>query len=205
MSAEGQAADYAARIGARVRDLRRERGMSLSALALEAGIGKATLSGLEDGSRGNPTIETLYAVAGRLGVPLASILPDPPRTLGSPAEAAPEIRGAAVSAVLLESFTDAATVTELYRLHIRPGREQMSPPHPPGTVEYLTVFSGTARVGPPGETVVVPAGGHVAWTADTPHTYEAVGGEDVLASLLIRTSPGFHRAPPPEDGGGAGR
>lgn len=202
MSAEGHAADYAARIGARIRDLRHARGLSLSALASEAGIGKATLSGLEDGSRGNPTIETLYAVAGRLGVPLAAILPDPARSLDAPALVAPEIRGAAVSAVLLESFADARGVTELYRLHIRPGREQTSPPHPPGTVEYLTVFSGTARVGPPGATLTVPTGGHVSWTADVPHTYAAVGDEDVFASLLIRSSPA---APPPEDGGGTGR
>lgn len=189
MSAEGQAADYAARIGARIRELRQKRGLSLSALALEAGIGKATLSGLEDGSRGNPTIETLYAVAGRLGVPLAAILPDPARSLGAPAAEPPEIRGAAVAAVLLESFSEGDTVTELFRLHIRPGREQVSPPHPPGTVEYLTVFSGTARVGPVGATVVVPAGGHVSWTADGPHSYAAVGEEDVFASLLIRTFP----------------
>lgn len=204
MSAEGQAADYAAQIGARLRDLRHARGLSLSALALEAGIGKATLSGLEDGSRGNPTIETLYAVAGRLGVPLAAILPDPARSLDSPAVVAPEIRGTAVSAVLLESFAEAGVVTELYRLHIRPGPEQTSPPHPPGTVEYLTVFSGTARVGAPGATLTVPAGGHVSWTADVPHTYAAVGDEDVSASLLIRSFP-HSPAPPPEDGGGAGR
>ena len=73
---EREAADFAAQIGARIRRLRTERSISLSALARDARIGKATLSGIEDGSRGNPTVETLYAVAGRLGVPLAALLPD---------------------------------------------------------------------------------------------------------------------------------
>jgi transcriptional regulator with XRE-family HTH domain len=189
VAAEGEAADYAAQIGERVRRLRHERGLSLSALALRAGIGKATLSGLEDGSRGNPTIETLYAVAGQLGVPLAAILPDPASSLGAPAVVPPEIRGAAVAAVLLESFAEAGVVTELFRLHIRPGQEQVSPPHPPGTVEYLTVFSGTARVGPVAEPMVVPTGGHVSWTADVPHSYVALGDQDVFASLVIRSVP----------------
>ena len=183
--AQGPTTEFAAQIGERIRRLRRERSVSLSSLARDAGVGKATLSGIEDGSRGNPTVETLYAIAGRLGVPLAALLPEP----GHGAEDAPlqAIHGTAVSAVLLETFADEGTVTELHRLHIRPGYEQHSPAHPPGTVEFLTVFTGTARVGPSGATVVVPPGGHVSWTSDTPHVYATASDDDVFASLLIRT------------------
>lgn len=181
---DGTTADFAAQIGARVRRLRQERGVSLSALARDAGVGKATLSGLEDGSRGNPTIETLYAIAGRLGVPIGALLPDPPQQGEKPLET---IHGTAVSASLLETFSDEDVDTELFRLHIRPGYEQQSPAHPPGTVEFLTVFKGTARVGPADALLTVPPGGHVSWPADMPHTYNAIGGEDVFASLLIRT------------------
>lgn len=177
-------ADFATQIGARIRRLRQERGVSLSALARDAGVGKATLSGLEDGSRGNPTIETLYAIAGRLGVPIGALLPDPPQQGEQPLTT---IHGTAVSASLLETFSDGDVDTELFRLHIRPGHEQQSPAHPPGTVEFLTVFNGTAKVGPADGLVTVPPGGHVSWTADVPHTYAAVGEEDVFASLLIRT------------------
>lgn len=181
---DGTTADFATRIGARIRSLRREREVSLSALARDAGVGKATLSGLEDGSRGNPTIETLYAIAGRLGVPIGALLPDPSEPGEAPLRT---IHGTAVSASLLETFSDADTDTELFRLHIRPGHQQLSPAHPPGTVEYLTVFTGTACVGPPDALLTVPPGGHVSWTADVPHTYNAIGDQDVFASLLIRT------------------
>lgn len=185
MAQGDEAVDFAARIGERIRRLRQERGVSLSALARDAGIGKATLSGIEDGSRGNPTIETLYAVAGRLAVPLAALLPEP-----GPAEGGAErqtVHGSAVSAALLETFVDGDTTTELYRLRIRPGATQQSPPHPAGTVEFLTVFSGTARVGPVEAPVLVPPGGHVSWVSDTPHVYATAGAEEVVASLLIRT------------------
>jgi transcriptional regulator with XRE-family HTH domain len=181
---DGTAADFATQIGERIRRLRHERGVSLSALAAGAGVGKATLSGLEDGSRGNPTVETLYAIAGHLGVPIKALLPDPPRPGDAPLET---IHGTAVSASLLETFTDPGLDTELFRLHIRPGHKQLSPAHPPGTVEYLTVFTGTARVGPPDALFVVPPGGHVSWVADVPHVYSALGTDDVYASLLIRT------------------
>ena len=58
-------------VGARISTLRTERGLSLSALARAAGIGKGSLSELEAGQR-NPTLDTLYAVAGPLGVPLTA-------------------------------------------------------------------------------------------------------------------------------------
>lgn len=198
---EGTTADFAAQIGARIRRLRRERDVSLSALARDAGVGKATLSGLEDGSRGNPTVETLYAIAGRLGVPIGALLPDPRQRGDKPLET---IHGTAVSATLLETFSDAGNAgsagnagntgntgnnidTELFRLHIRPGYKQLSPAHPPGTVEYLTVFSGIAEVGPPDALLNAGPGEHVSWKADVPHTYCVIGEEDVFASLLIRT------------------
>lgn len=96
------------------------------------------------------------------------------------------MHGEAVTVTLLEAFVDGGVSTELYRLRIRPGRVQTSPGHGPGVVEYLTVFSGTARVGPLGAAVDVPAGGHGYWPCDGPHTYAALGSTPVEASLLIR-------------------
>jgi transcriptional regulator with XRE-family HTH domain len=176
-----QRATFAAEVGRRIQRLRQARGLSLSELAHRAAVGKATLSGLEAGTR-NPTLETLYAITAQLEVPLATVLTDP----GTPASEAEAVHGAAVSAVLLESFADETVTTELYRLRIRPGRVQVSPAHPRGTVEYLTVFAGTARVGPVDGPVVVGAGDHVSWAADVPHLYAAEDGTDVHAGLLIR-------------------
>ena len=50
-------------LGARLRELRVERGMSLSELARRAGVGKGSLSEIESGRR-NPTVETLYSICG---------------------------------------------------------------------------------------------------------------------------------------------
>ncbi|GAA2723416.1 helix-turn-helix domain-containing protein [Actinocorallia aurantiaca] len=170
----------AAEIGRRIRELRKARGLSLSELAHRASVGKATLSALESGTR-NPTVETLYAITAQLNVPLAAILTDPGIR---PPEAV--FHGEAVSGQLLEAFEDREYVTELYRLRIRPGRRQVSPAHPEGVTEHLTVFAGAARVGPLDAPVVIPAGSHASWRSDVPHLYATETSEEVHAALLIR-------------------
>ncbi|MFJ4776738.1 helix-turn-helix domain-containing protein [Streptomyces sp. NPDC088762] len=171
------AAVLAAQVGARLRALRTERGLSLSELARRSRVGKGTLSELESGRR-NPTLETLYALTTALEVPLSTAL----HTTGTAAE----ISGAAVSAVLTERFEDASAVTETYRVRIRAGSAQQSEAHTPGTTEHIVVLAGTALVGPLGAPALrVGPGEHASWAADTPHTYQAPAG-DVEALLVVR-------------------
>ncbi|WP_119731045.1 helix-turn-helix domain-containing protein [Thermomonospora amylolytica] len=163
-------------VGRRLRALREERGISLSELARRAGVGKATLSGLEAGTR-NPTLETLWAVTAELAVPITALLA--PRS-------GHVMHGASVQATLLEVFDDESVTYELYRLTFPAGTEQTSPPHPPGTTEHLTVFAGTLRAGPVDAPREVGPGGHLSWRSDVPHGYRVVGPDDVHASLLMR-------------------
>ncbi|NYI07216.1 helix-turn-helix domain-containing protein [Allostreptomyces psammosilenae] len=174
--------------GRRLRRLRQERGVSLSALARRAGVGKATLSGLENGTR-NPTLETLQAVSAGLGVPLTALL-TPPGTAGEPA---PVMHGAAVEVTLLQVFDDATVTYELYRMRVAAGFTQVSQPHQRGVTEHVTVFAGLLRAGPADAPSVAGVGEHISWAADVPHTYQAVGPEDVVASLLMR----YPREPAP--------
>ncbi|MEO3746475.1 helix-turn-helix domain-containing protein [Plantactinospora sp. B5E13] len=169
-------------VGRRLRELREARGLTLSELARMAGVGKATLSGLENGSR-DPRLETLYAIAAALGVPMSALTLD----RGAPVSTAAPVRGEAVVSTLLEVFEEPAATYELFALRIVDGVEQVSPAHPAGVTEHLTVFSGHARVGPVDAPVPVGPGEHVSWAADTPHLYAAAGPDEVRATLLIRT------------------
>ncbi|QKW24062.1 helix-turn-helix domain-containing protein [Kitasatospora sp. NA04385] len=174
-------------MGLRLRELRAARGLSLSELARRSGVGKATLSGLESGSR-NPTLETLYALTTALGLPLSAALQAPEQAVREAATGralGPEVSGRVLDAVLLERFEDAAAVSETYRIRIRPGGVRRSAAHPPGTVEHLVVLSGTALVGTEESPVAVAPGGHHTWAADVPHRYEALE-RDVEAVLVVR-------------------
>ncbi|WP_200827482.1 helix-turn-helix domain-containing protein [Thermomonospora echinospora] len=170
-------------VGRRLRALREERGLSLSELARRAGVGKATLSGLEAGTR-NPTLETLWAVTGELGVPLTALFTRPPGQSTEPDS--PVFHGESVEATLLRVFDDETVTYELYQVRFPAGTAQTSPPHPPGVTEHLTVFAGTLLAGPIGSLREAGPGDYVTWRSDVPHGYRVIGGQDVHASLLLR-------------------
>ncbi|MFI1093627.1 helix-turn-helix domain-containing protein [Streptomyces sp. NPDC020917] len=185
------------RVGRRLRQLREERGLSLSALARQSGTGKATLSELEAGRR-NPTLETLYALTTALGIALSAVLTDEDGTPhGSPGPGLPlsavltpgaaraGISGEAVTAVLTERFEDADAVTDVFRIRIRAGARQESAAHIPGTEEHLMVLAGTAVVGDPAAPQTAGPGAHASWSADRAHLYSAPHG-DVEAVLFVR-------------------
>ena len=168
--------------GARIRALREERGMSLSALAAAAGIGKATLSELEGGRR-NPTLDTVYAVAGPLGVPLVALVAE--------AGASDALSDDALTAVRLHLLVEPGRTTEVYLVRVRPGAERSSPAHATGVVEQLVVLSGEGRLthGMPGseQVVALAPGTHVTWPADVPHAYACTSSEELSAVDVIVT------------------
>jgi transcriptional regulator with XRE-family HTH domain len=157
-------------VGARLRALRQARGVTLSALAREAGLGKGTLSELESGRR-NPTLETLFAVTTALGLPLSAALPED--------EAGPDASGAAVDAWLVERL-DAA---EVFRLRIRAGAIQVSAPHARGVEEQVLVVAGRLRLG--SDAAVLGPGESLSYAGDRPHVWEALDA-DVSAVLVMR-------------------
>lgn len=160
-------------VGARVTALRTGRGLSLSELARRAGVGKATLSGLEAGTR-NPTLETLYAITSALGLPLTALVEPGP------------VRGAAAEMTLLRVFDDGPVTYELYRMHLPAGTAQTSPAHHAGVTEHVTVFAGALHAGPVAAPLRAGPGESLEWQADAPHSYAAGPDADVHASLLIR-------------------
>ena len=79
MSRRGSTGPYAAddvsadRLGARVRELRREWGLTLDALAERSGVSRAMISKLERGEK-NPTLVVAAKIAEGLGIDLPELL-----------------------------------------------------------------------------------------------------------------------------------
>ncbi|GAA3658424.1 XRE family transcriptional regulator [Nocardioides ginsengisoli] len=164
-------------VGARIRALREARGLSLSALAAEAGIGKGSLSELETGRR-NPTLDTLYAVAGPLGVPLASLLDDHDGAV---------IGDEGVVATRVRVVREPERTTEVYLLRFAPGAARTSPAHVAGVEEQLIVLSGAGVVAYDDQEVAVGPGDHVRFAADRPHAYRAAADTALEAVNVIVT------------------
>lgn len=198
--------DLARLTGERLRAARRERGLSLGALAAAAHVGKGSLSEIENGVR-NPTLGTLYALAGALGVPLATLLADRPGVrVASPGIEArlldvsrdaghgggrDEVHGGGRDAGH-DGVHDGWQTVEVYRLRIEAGHGHRSPAHGPGVTEHLLVTSGRARVGRLGEETEIGPGQAAQWASDVPHGYTALGPDPVESVLVIRSpGPGY--------------
>ena len=169
--------DLARLVGQRLRAARRERGWSVGALAETAGIGKGSLSEVENGAR-NPTLSTLYALAGALELPLSTLLAGRPGArLTSPG----------VEAQLLDVRESGGATVEVYRLALGAGAYHRSVPHGPGVVEHLLITQGRARVGRVGEEVEIGVGETAEWVSDVAHGYAAISDEPVESVLVIRS------------------
>lgn len=165
-------------IGLLATSLKRERerlGLSVSELAKRANIAKSTLSQLEAGT-GNPSLETLWALATAMGVQVA-------RLIGQPRSHVQVIRaneGATVASeqahyvATLLAIGPAGVQRDLYRLAVEPGAPRVSEPHPPGTLEHVVICSGRARLGPVAQPVELGAGDYASYSADEPHLFEAL-------------------------------
>jgi transcriptional regulator with XRE-family HTH domain len=171
----------AALVGLQIRRMREARRMSASELARKAGISKGTLSTLEAGL-GNPTLETLSAIAVTLRLPLGDvILPaTPPGPVLRAGTREPEY-----SKQELLHRMGAGVFTEVWRIRIREAGQRIeSPPHAPGTTEHIYVAYGGIQVGSVEAPSTVERGDFVIFAADVPHIYEATT-DDVDAICIM--------------------
>lgn len=160
--------------------IRRERGrvgISLTELARRAGVAKSTLSQLESGT-GNPSLETMWALAVALGIPFSQLIEPPASTIQvvrageGPSVAASE---ADYVATLLTASPPGVR-RDLYRITAEPGQARESAPHARGTIEHVYLAGGRALVGPAEGSVELATGDFITYPGDEPHTFEALGG-----------------------------
>jgi transcriptional regulator with XRE-family HTH domain len=175
VSEAATAADVVALISMSLRREQARAGLSLTELAKRAGIAKSTLSQLESGV-GNPSLETLWALAQALGIPLSRLV-DPPRQ-GIQVIRAGEgmimhAERAAYDAAMLSSCPPGAR-RDIYRVIGQPGAPHLAHPHMPGTMEHLIVGSGRVLAGPEGEAVELGSGDYLRYPGDVPHIFDAL-------------------------------
>ncbi|GGF45281.1 XRE family transcriptional regulator [Marmoricola endophyticus] len=178
----------ASRIGAAVHAHRTAAGMSLSELARRADVAKSGLSQLESG-RGNPGVETVWALATALGVPFSALIDptEPEETLVRAGEGEATRADAATYAAVVLSHSPAGVRRDLYRIDAEPSPARVSDPHAGGTVEHVVVVTGRARVGRTEDPVELGAGDYLRYPGDVPHLFEALepGTSAVLVSQQV--------------------
>jgi transcriptional regulator with XRE-family HTH domain len=160
-----------------VRELRQARGFSLSGLAAAAGVGKGSLSELEAGTR-NPTLGTLYALAGPLEVPISALLGE---------ELGTSIEAGGLSHQLIDVHRGEFAVRETFRIEGRADAIRQSPAHGPGVTEHIVVTRGRMRAGVLGAEREAGVGEVLTWVSDAPHSYRVL--EAPFEAILVILTP----------------
>lgn len=178
--------DLGDRIATALRRERERRDLSVSELARRAGVAKATVSQLENGG-GNPSVETLWALATALDVPFAVLVDEgirsPTLIRAGEGTAAVPATAADYVAVLLSASPPHAR-RDIYFLTAEPGKPRLSDPHQRGTVEHVVLLSGRGRVGPADAPFDLDPGDYLSYPGDALHVFEALtsGTSAVLVS-----------------------
>ncbi|MEV5876923.1 XRE family transcriptional regulator [Streptomyces sp. NPDC052101] len=171
--------------------LRRERtrtGLSLSELAKRAGIAKSTLSQLESAS-GNPSVETIWALAVALGVPFSALVEPPtPSVQVIRAGQGPAVAAERASFVgTLLSASPPGARRDIYQIRMEPDSMRAAEPHIPGTTEHLVVATGRVKAGPAGEEVELGPGDYMTYRGDVAHSYEALAPGTTFVLVMQHT------------------
>lgn len=178
----------AAQLARSLRSQREAMQLSLGALAARSGVSKASLSTIEAGIA-NPSLETLWRLAGALGVSLGALLgeqePPPIRLLraGDGVELSSE-SGLTGRLLMTEGRPHR---TEIIYFELPAGGDYRSAPHQVGTEEFLFCINGSLEVGPVGREERLKVGDALWFPADLPHRYASARGTRCLLALSYRT------------------
>jgi transcriptional regulator with XRE-family HTH domain len=176
------------RLGVRVRDLRKERGLTLEQLAGVSGVSRAMISKLERGEK-NPTLVIAARLAEGLGVSLSRlagveerrevvVVPKERRTVLRDPETGFERQSL--------SPTFAGRGVEFLRNVVPEGSTSGDfPPHRKGVEEHIVVESGELQATLGGERYMLREGDALYFAADVPHRFDNVGRAECSYYLVI--------------------
>ncbi|WP_437062631.1 helix-turn-helix domain-containing protein [Streptomyces sp. enrichment culture] len=160
--------DVLAGVGPRLRRLRKEREVTLSALSEATGISVSTLSRLESGLR-KPSLELLLPIAQAHQVPLDELVGAPP--VGDPrVRAKPVTRGGRTHWPL----TRQPGGLQAFKV-LEPQRRQEPDPRTHEGYEWLYVLSGKLRLVLGEHDVVLSAGEAAEFDTRVPHWFGSTG------------------------------
>ena len=176
------------RLGVRVRDLRKDRGLTLEELAGVSGVSRAMISKLERGEK-NPTLVIAARLAEGLGVSLSRlagveerreivVVPKERRTVLRDPQTGFERQSL--------SPTFAGRGVEFLRNVVPEGSTSGDfPPHRKGVEEHIVVESGELQATLGGEKYLLREGDALYFAADVPHRFDNVGRGECAYYLVI--------------------
>ena len=157
---------------------RLRRGTSVSALARAANVSKSTISEIER-HNGNPSLETLWALARALEIPLGFLFTDQDgdtvvRVVRQDESAIAFEQPGYISRLV--AGWEVAGEIEVYTTTMESDARRESASHGAGVIEHALVVEGRLQIRVGDEAEELDPGDLMSFPADQPHQYRALNG-----------------------------
>ena len=179
-------------LGAKLRNLRRERGLTMREVAALSELTESFISQVERDSV-NPSVASLLRIAGALGVHIADLFEAPAKPGGRVVRASQRSRltypGFGTTDALLSPSLNGKL--EVIWAESRPGESSGDQPYThAGDEECIVVITGRLEVWVGEERHVLAAGDAITFESRVPHRWKAVG-RGKMTGIWIVTPPSF--------------
>ncbi len=172
-------------VGARLRAVRRSRGLTLEELASAAGMSASTLSRLESGKR-QASLELLLPLTRRLGIRLDDLVPQE--------QADPRVRRPAIrrDGMVIAPLAPEGSPILTYKVTYPPTKTLPELRVHDG-YEWLYVLTGKLRLRLGGQDLILSRGEAAEFDTRTPHAMSAAGGRPAqVISIFNETGARMH-------------
>ena len=179
--------EITARLAERLKVERKEKGLSLDALAKLSGLSRSMLSQIERGES-SPTVASLWKLTNSLNLDFTTLLDQETASSSSIREVLPPNQiptltdSASGYEIRILSPTSDVGGTEVNDIFMDKGAVMNSAAHKSGCLEHLSVLNGNVRVTSAGETEELSTGATIRYRADVEHKIEAL---DTARFILI--------------------
>lgn len=155
-------------------------------LANQSGVSKSMLGQIERGEV-NPTISVLWKTANGLKVTFTSLIDRPQAS--TEVVRAGELKPITEDEARFQNFPvfpyTADRPFEIYRIKLLPAARLQADPHPLGTLEFISVYSGALSLKVGEEVFELSNGDSICFQADVVHSYLNLCNEETNLSMVI--------------------
>ncbi|MGM0240442.1 helix-turn-helix domain-containing protein [Enterococcus sp. AZ103] len=165
---------------------RKKRNLSLDNVSALTGVSKSVLAQIEKGTA-NPTINTVWKIANGLKVSFTELM-------AAPEEEYKIVRQNDIQPLLENDgkyrnfpiflFADSRNF-EVYTIELEPGAFLAADPHPFGTEEFITVFSGSLQIAFNTHELTISEKESLQFKADQKHSYKNPSQELTVINMII--------------------
>ena len=169
-----------------LKEIRINRGLSLDSVASLTGVSKSMLGQIERGES-NPTIATLWKIAGGLKVSLSSLIQ-------KPIEENKVIYKSDITAIIEDNGKyriypffpfEEGRKFEMYQVVVSPGGELKAEAHNKDTLEMVVVFEGQLEITVEGSSFLLNKDDGFEFRGDKVHCYKNPGDTETKMSVII--------------------